>query len=58
LGIAGDAYVVFERIAGSARFGAAAALAGLAVLLVLWFVWPFAARARRTAPHGVSEPAR
>jgi hypothetical protein len=46
LGIAGDAYVVFERIAGSVQVAAAAALAGLVVLLVLWFAWPFSMRAQ------------
>lgn len=47
LGLAGDAYVVFTRIAGSAEFGVAAAGAVLLGLLGLWLGWPVAARAAR-----------
>jgi len=40
LGMTGDAYVVFARIAESEAFGAAAAAAMLVALFGLWFAWP------------------
>jgi hypothetical protein len=47
LAMAGDAYVVFERITGSPGFAAAAALAAAGALAVLWFAWPAAMRRHR-----------
>jgi hypothetical protein len=67
LGVAGDAYVVFARIADSPRFGAAAAAAVALALLGLWFAWPLAARRkregvaageRRAGPEGEDQPSR
>jgi hypothetical protein len=40
LGMTGDVYVVFARIAESEAFGAAAAAAMLVALFGLWFAWP------------------
>jgi hypothetical protein len=39
--MAGDAHVVFMRITEASAFGAAAALTVTALLLGLWFVWPW-----------------
>jgi len=48
LGMTGDAYVVFTRLADSSSLGMAAALAVVGVLLGLWFVWPVALRQRQS----------
>lgn len=45
-GLAGDIYVVIEKIAG-AMAGLVAGSAGLALLLGLWYAYPVAARAMR-----------
>jgi hypothetical protein len=47
LGMAGDAYVVFTRIAGSSGFGSGAAALVAAGLFGLWFAWPVAARRKQ-----------
>jgi len=46
LGLAGEAYVVFARISGSAAFGMAAAGVTFAMLAGLWYAFPIAARRR------------
>jgi hypothetical protein len=48
-GIAGDVYVVMQRISGSAPIGLATGAAALAAFVVLWFLWPLIARRRRSA---------
>lgn len=55
LGLAGDAYVVFARIAGSPGLGAAAASAVGLGLFGLWFAWPMAARRSRDVPGAAAE---
>jgi hypothetical protein len=49
LGIAGDVYVVMQRISGSTAIGTAAGALVFASFAVLWFVWPLIARRRRPA---------
>jgi hypothetical protein len=51
LGISGDSYVVFTRIAKSAGLGAAASIAVLVWLLTAWFTWPLLMRHRLAAEH-------
>ena len=52
LGMAGDAYVVFARIGGSALAGAVAGVAAAVGLLGFWLAWPLAARRRRAGGAG------
>ncbi len=52
LGMAGDAYVVFTRISGSAGLGAAISAGLLLLLLGLWFAWPLAERRQNSTASG------
>jgi hypothetical protein len=63
IGLAGDLYVVMAKIADSPAIGLAAAAAGFALLLALWYGFPLAvrawgaehaARARSAKPQGQS----
>jgi hypothetical protein len=48
IGMAGDAYVVLERITGMTGGSAIAAAIVLLVLLAFWFAWPLLARTSRS----------
>jgi hypothetical protein len=55
-GLAGDAYVVFARMASSSGAGIAAALVTLAGLIGFWHVHPIYARFRRARHLSVAPP--
>ena len=58
LGMAGDAYVVFTRLTGSATWGSTAATVLMLVLLGLWLVWPLVMRNARMASTMVVKEVR